>query len=296
MLARPATAFDSPDFLYEIKWDGTRCILFAEEKSIRLQNRKLIDVSFKYPEIAAQRDRIKAQTAILDGEIVYLREGKPDFYMLQKRFALRNPKTIRNYSARYPTTFVAFDLLYLNGESCLKMPLCRRKELLETVVEKSPSIIVSHPFTKGTQLFREACRLELEGIVAKRADSPYSMGSRSQNWLKIKALKNLDCLIAGYVPRDGVFGESIGSLVLAEKRGEAGHLFYRGHVASGLSDRQMSTIYSKLQGLKTDRPTLNLRRLRGVQWVEPRLKCRVVFNEYTWWGHLRAPVFKKLIE
>jgi bifunctional non-homologous end joining protein LigD len=84
MLARPATAFDSPDFLYEIKWDGTRCILFAERKSVRLQNRKLIDVSFKYPEIAAQRDRIKAQTAILDGEIVYLRKGKPDFYMLQK--------------------------------------------------------------------------------------------------------------------------------------------------------------------------------------------------------------------
>jgi bifunctional non-homologous end joining protein LigD len=296
MLARSSDPFDSPEFIYEVKWDGMRCILLAEDKTVRLQNRRMIDVSVRYPEITALRKQIKAENAILDGELVVLTGGKPDFYKLQSRFHLQNRPKIDWFAAKVPVTFVVFDLLYLNGESCLNVPLYRRKEMIEGIIEKSSRMIISRPFSgSGIKMFEEVCRRDLEGIVAKRFDSPYLIGRRSENWLKIKAKHSLTCHIAGLKIKVGIPGECIEALVLAEKSGS--ELSYCGHVMSGLSDAELVAIRKKLADLKSDCPCIpNAKGWKSVRWVKPELKCKVIYNERTPSGCLRAPVFQNLID
>ena len=294
MLARSSGPFDSPEFIYEVKWDGMRCILFADDTQIRLQNRRMNDVSVRYPEITALRKLIKAENAILDGELVVLSCGKPDFYKLQSRFHLQNQTKIDWFAAWMPVTFVVFDILYLNGESCLNVPLYRRKEMIEGIIEKSSRMIISRPFSvSGIKMFEEVCRRDLEGIVAKRCDSPYLIGKRSENWLKIKAKHLLICRIAGLKIKEGISGERIEALVLAETCGS--ELSYCGHVTSGLSDDKISGIKKKLSNLKSDCPCIaNAKRWKSICWVKPELRCKVIYNERTPSGCLRARLIEGL--
>lgn len=273
-----------------------RCIMFADDKGIRLQSRRLNNVSYRYPELKKLRDNIGAKNAILDGEIVVLSSGKPDFYKLQKRFRLCKPDKIELYAERTPVTYVVFDILYLNGQSCLELPLYRRKELIAGIVQKSRSMMISDPFPgQGIKLFREACKLELEGIVAKKADSPYLIGQRSKDWFKIKAKHQAICNITGITWKDTCWGKAIESLILAEPKGS--QMFICGHVRSGLSNAELATISKSLSDHKCDLPSISgLKKGRGIQWVNPDLKCIIVYNERTPDGKLRAPVFCRLVE
>ena len=185
MLARPGLPFDCPEHLFEIKWDGTRVLAFVERGGYRLVNRHRADVTERYPELVFLQ-RLPAGM-VLDGEIVVLREGKPDFRLLLRRNQARAAFTIQCLAGTLPATYVVFDLLYQRFESLGALPLWSRRARLEEVVRAcaNPRFVFSQGVIgAGRAFFQEVCRQELEGIVAKRLDGRYRPGRRA--WTKIK--------------------------------------------------------------------------------------------------------------
>ena len=192
MLAQKAEApFDSDQHLFEIKWDGIRCLALVEAGRVRLQRRHLTETTAQFPELGGLA-RLPSGT-ILDGELVALREGKPSLRAIQSRALLQNRSRIRRIADSEPVTYVVFDLLFLKGRPLLAAPLSLRREALQELIEKYPlpGVVASHAVSRfGCHLFDQVASLGLEGIMAKRSDSLYLPGKRSRYWLKIKPSQN----------------------------------------------------------------------------------------------------------
>jgi len=294
MLAYSSEPFDSKRHIFEIKWDGTRCILFLKEGKIYLQNRRLMDITDRYPELKQIVKCIKAKNAILDGEIVILRDGKPDFNLLQQREHATNSIKITLLSRDLPATYIAFDLLFLNGKSYVEMPLIKRKELLKQILEESEYLVESRYIEeKGITFFKKVLEQGLEGIMAKAKDSPYIIGKRSRYWLKIKPKHSAICYIVGYTEGKGERKGLIGALVLATQ--EEGKWKYRGKVGTGFTEEELSLLLTLLKKIETKKGVVKSP-FKNVHWVEPILKCEVIFQEITKKGCFRSPVFLKLIK
>ena len=187
MLASSGTAFDDDNYLFEIKWDGIRMLAFLEADRYRLINRHGIDTTERYPEFAFLAGL--APGTILDGEMVVLHRGKPDFALLQSRDKTRSPLKVRTLSQVEPATYIVFDLLYENHVPVLDRPLLERRERLEDLVRQwsRPRLVFSQSILgKGRVLFAETCRQHLEGIMAKKVTSIYQPGKRGPDWIKIK--------------------------------------------------------------------------------------------------------------
>jgi DNA ligase D-like protein (predicted ligase) len=296
MLAYSSPPFDSPRHLYEIKWDGTRCILFVRDQGIRLQNRRLLDITRRYPELAGLHRQIKGRNAILDGELVVLSQGRPDFRKLQQRDQVADPMKIDLVAGRLPATYIVFDVLYLNDEQCLHLPLSRRKEILTELLRESAHMVESgYLEQQGRSFYREVVSQGLEGVMAKALDSPYLVGQRSRHWLKIKPRGMATCFIVGYSEGQGSRRQSFGALALATPEQEGWR--FRGLVGSGFNAAELQEITGRLQQLKVDSPAIPLKEIAaGITWVKPELRCEVTFQEETPRGHFRAPAFKRLIE
>ncbi len=188
MLARKAEApFDSPQHLFEIKWDGIRSLAFIEGRRLRLQSRQLTEITLQFPELASL-GQLPSGT-VLDGELVVLQEGKPSLRHIQQRALLQNRQRIEHLSQSAPVTYMVFDLLYLKGKPLIELPLSLRRKALQNLMERfhQPGIVLSETIHQhGCHLFAQVVRLGLEGIMAKRLDGPYLPGKRSRLWLKIK--------------------------------------------------------------------------------------------------------------
>jgi ATP-dependent DNA ligase len=187
MLAKPGRPFDSDDYLFEIKWDGTRMLAYIEEDGYRLVNRHGRDRTEQYPELGFLR-HFPAGT-ILDGEMVVLVDGKPHFGKLLSREQTRASLKIRMLARSLPATYVAFDLLYARYEPLLDQPLQKRQARLRKLLEdQGPSrVVLSEGVAgQGRAFFEEVCRHGLEGVVAKNLESRYLAGKRSGDWIKIK--------------------------------------------------------------------------------------------------------------
>ena len=202
MLCEPSQPFDSDDWLVEIKWDGERGLVYYENGKIILQNRRGIDITYRYPELQRAVVGMKCSSAIVDGEIVVLQEGKSRFNLLAQRSHLQNPFDIELRMKRFPVTFMAFDILEVNGEGVIGHTLEARKELLYAMTAPVPGIFMwSLPLDKegrGTVWYEEAKRLGIEGIVAKHRKSPYLVGKRSQYWKKTKVIRTVDMWFTRY--------------------------------------------------------------------------------------------------
>lgn len=296
MLAYSSPPFDSPRHLFEIKWDGTRCILFVQDQSNRLQNRRLQDITPRYPDLAGLHRQIDARNAILDGELVVLSEGRADFRKLQQREQVVDPMKIGLVAKQLPATYIVFDVLYHNDETCLHLPLSRRKEILTDILKESEQLVESgYVEARGLSFYREVVARGLEGVMAKALDSPYLIGKRSRHWLKIKPRDKAVCFIVGYSEGQGTRRESFGSLALAtrEKKGWR----FRGMVGSGFSAVELREIKTRLAALAQPSPVPHLDEAPpGITWVKPKLRCEVTFQEETPRGHFRAPAFIRLIE
>jgi ATP-dependent DNA ligase len=187
MLAQPGVPFDSSEHLFEIKWNGTRVLAFVDQDGHRLVNRHRVDVTDRYPEFGFLATLPAG--IVLDGEIVVLRQGKPDFRLLLSRNQTRAPLKIRSLARVLPATYVVFDLLYDRFESLLALPLSKRRERLEKLIRRCapPSLVFSQGVVgSGKAFFEEVCRLGLEGMMAKRLASRYRPGRRTDAWIKIK--------------------------------------------------------------------------------------------------------------
>jgi len=188
MLAKKAEApFDSEAHLFEIKWDGIRCLAFVQGQRVRLQSRQLTEITFQFPELA-DLARLPSGT-VLDGELVVFHNEKPSLEGIQRRALLQNSSRIQRLSRITPVTYMVFDLLFLRNTPLMAAPLSVRREALVKLYEQFPvpRVLLSEGLRRcGCQLFTQVMRLDLEGIMAKRLDGPYLPGKRSGHWLKIK--------------------------------------------------------------------------------------------------------------
>ena len=292
MLAQSAEPFDSEDFIFEPKWDGTRTLCFLSRGKLRFQNRRLLNTTHRYPELRLDRD-LNAEEAILDGEVVALRGGKPDFRALQTREHVDDELRIELLAQTSPLTYIVFDLLYLNGKPLVDSPLVERKQKLEEVVTEGPRILFSrHVETHGKRYFEEVLKFGLEGVMAKRKESTYQIGKRSRDWLKLKAIKTSDCLIIGYTLGEGWRGEYFGALALGAYR--EGKLEFVGKVGTGFDEGLLRSLTPLLKAREIPSKPVEAQPPYEVHWIRPELVCEVKYLELTPDLKLRAPSFRRL--
>lgn len=293
-------AFDNPDWVFEIKWDGYRAVSFMEDGHLRLVSRNQNDLTAQFPELGSLPKFVRAQNAILDGEIVALdEEGRPSFSLMQQRTGFQPGKRRLPGRQGVPVVYYAFDLLYLDGLDLRQVPLERRKQLLKDHVEAGGVIHYSdHYPEKGLDLFQAAKQRGLEGIVAKRRDSTYQE-KRSSDWQKIKITQRQECVIGGYTDPEGS-REYFGALVLGlydqKKR-----LIHVGQAGTGFDRNMLKELFIRLEPLKTKENPFygEIGGLRKIQFVRPEIVAEIKFSE---WTHetaeggmkLRAPVFMGL--
>jgi bifunctional non-homologous end joining protein LigD len=293
MLAFPAKPFDSKDYLMEIKYDGTRGIAYLdnENKKLMLLNRRGKFFQYRYPEFSNILDSINAKKAILDGEVVIFKDGKPDFYELEKREQTENISKIELFSKISPAVYVVFDILHLNGEDLLNKPLIERKKLLEDTLSEDNYLIYSrYIIGKGKEFFSKIKRKGLEGIMAKKIDSFYQQG-RSKDWLKIKATNTLDAVVIGYTSSDK---EDLSALLLGIY--EKNKIKYIGRIGTGFDEEKRREILAMLKKLGKYNYNLDLRlgKDKRAFMVRPEVVVEVKYMEITKGKMLRAPSFVRI--
>lgn len=297
MLATPADeAFDSPAFSYEPKWDGVRTLAFVDGGVVRLQTRNLLDCTAQYPEAHGISEALTgAYQAIVDGEIVALDEkGVPSFQRLQPRMHVQDESTVKRLRRSTPVRYHVFDLIWVDGEDLAKQPLRERQRRLEAALTPMGAIGRAEPFVgAGNALFNAVREQGLEGIVAKRLDSPYTSG-RSAAWIKVKSQRTLDCVIGGWTAGQGGRQSTLGALLLGVYR--EGKLVPVGHVGTGFDERTLKDLLAKLR--ERESPTCPFdpapRTNQPARWCLPELVCEVHYSELTNDGTLRHPTFRGL--
>jgi len=292
MLATLAEAVPTgADWLFEVKWDGYRAVAYVRGGEATLVSRKGNDLTGRFVSVArALPKAVKSPSAVLDGEVCALDEqGRPSFSAMQQG----KPGT--------PIVYEAFDVLELEGEPLVDLPLSERRERLERILDRrNGTVRLSEAFEDGDALYEAARTQGLEGIIAKRADCPYRQGKRTREWLKIKTHGRQEFVIAGYTKGQGRRSGRFGSLVLGVWRG--GELSYVGNCGTGFTDHDIDELLARLRPLERKGspfpvvPKMPKVRRGDVVWVEPELVCEVEFVEWTHDGRLRAPSFQGLRE
>ncbi len=292
MLATLADSVPSGDgWLFEVKWDGFRAIATMRGGELDLRSRN--DKSFleRFPTVVRSLERsLRSPDCVLDGEVVAVGDdGRATFSAMQQ--------------GRDGTTYlyVAFDLLELDGEPLVDLPLSERRERLAALVDtRQKGVQLSAGFDDGDALYEAAQEQRFEGIMAKRLDSRYQPGRRSRDWLKVKTQGRQELVIAGYTKGQGRRADGFGALVLGVN--EAGRLRWAGNVGTGFDDREIKRLLDKLKPLRrkespfAEAPKMPRVRREDVVWVEPELVAEVRFAEWTHDGRLRAPVYEGLRE
>jgi bifunctional non-homologous end joining protein LigD len=288
---------DEGAFAYELKWDGVRALAYCEPGQVRLESRNLRDVSSQYPEVTrALREALGAREALIDGEVVaFDDDGRPDFQRLQRRMHLASDSAVRRRMADAPAAYIAFDVLHLDGRSLLDAPYSERREALDSLQLGGPNLQAPrHHLGDGRDLLELTRNRGLEGLVAKRLDSPYVAGRRSRAWIKVKNVRTTDLVVAGWMPGQGGRTGRIGALLVGYYD-EDGALHYAGRVGTGFTERVLDDIARLLAPLERhSNPFSGRQPPKEARFVAPELVAHVEFNEWTRAGTLRAPSFKGL--
>jgi bifunctional non-homologous end joining protein LigD len=286
--------FSDPNWLFEIKWDGVRALARIENGALALFSRNSIDITKRYPELGSLPDALAARQAIIDGEIVALdAQGHSSFERLQERMHVRAPS--ESLVTQIRVVYFAFDLLYCDGYDLRESPLLERKQLLQRLLYTSDRFrYADHQLEHGKELFTLAEQNGLEGMVAKRADSPY-VSDRSPYWVKLKITKTVDAVVGGWTEAR-TSALPFGSLLLGLYQGKK--LRFIGHVGSGFDAKKLEELSRRLKELAASAspfdsvPEAN----EKPSWVTPALVARVKFSGWTQEHSLRHPVFIALRE
>ena len=281
LLTEQREPFDSPDFIFELKLDGIRCLAYLEEGAADLRNKENMALAPLFPElkdIYRQADR----PCILDGELVVMEKGSPSFERLARRALSTNPFKIRLAQDQYPASFVAYDILYLKGRVLYDSPLMERKSTLAGAVRETARLAVSRfTLAEGISLYNNAAAMGLEGIVAKRLESLYHPGARTKDWIKIKNLIDEDFIACGYIPK----GKLV-SLVLGKQLN--GQLHYEGHVTLGVPAHTVREMETSKHSPFPQTPPAH----EDAIWFSYMPVCTVQYMMRTTAGTMRQPVFK----
>lgn len=282
LIAEMKDPFDSPEYIFEIKWDGIRCVSYlGAETDIRNKRNKLMAPIF--PELQNLHEQVKVK-CILDHELLVLKNGMPEFYEVQKRATMTNPFKIKLSSERYPASIIAYDILYYKDKDITILPLIERKKYLQDVVMENNLISVSRYVEEsGIMLFDLVKEKGLEGVVAKKKSSLYWQGKRSKDWIKFKVLDSDDCVICGYIIKE----KSMTSLIIGQYDEDV--LVYKGHVTLGVSLRVLNQYNYKVIDYSPFGyvPQGN----DNAVWLAPELVCIVESMPSENKG-FRQPVFK----
>ena len=286
---------DEEKWGFEVKWDGIRTVLFCDHGHMSLQGRNFTDFTPRYPEVRELARELGARRVILDGEVVAFDEqGRPSFERLQSRMHLGSDSAVKRRMRDIPATYIAFDLLYLDGHSTTSLTYEERRELLDALELEGPAWRApDYHRGEGTALLAATKELGIEGVIAKRLDSAYDSGRRSSAWIKVKNVCEQDVVIGGWAPGEGKRSGRVGALATGLM--EDGKLSYVGKVGTGFTDRTLAILERELQPLRRDTSPFEGRQPpKGTIFAEPRLVARVELREWTKSNTMRAPSFKGL--
>jgi bifunctional non-homologous end joining protein LigD len=269
---------------YEIKLDGYRAQLHLRDGKAKVYSRKGLEWTSQFSSIAAAAHGLKAKSAVIDGEaVVYGKKGVPDFQQLRRELGARKSERVR---------YLAFDLLYLDGYDLRNAPYIERKGLLERLLEGAPEtfVYVEHVEADGEEIFKNACKMGLEGLVAKRVDAPYRSG-RQESWIKLKCKKSDTFPIVAFVEKLGASPRRIASLYVGRREGDK--LLYAGKVRTGYTEASARELRERLDPLvrRTSPLSIPVKKPKAT-WVEPEVDAEVEYSAETDDGLLREAVFK----
>lgn len=278
-----APPFDSPEWIFEIKWDGYRAIAELDGANTRLYSRNGLSFAKAYPKVFDELNKIKHK-AVIDGEVVVIgSNGLPSF------------QAIQNYKStqKLPIQYYVFDILSLNGKDLTKLKLVERKEILKGLLPESNIVrYCDHIEGEGIALYEQAKKMNLEGIIAKKADSKYYPDKRSKEWLKIKNMNTDDFVIVGWTDPQSS-RQHLGALMLAHNMD--GRLKYAGTVGTGFTAKLLKELYDMLKPTEIKTPPVKeYVKEKGMHWVTPRYICQVQYVEFTNEGHVRHPSYMGL--
>lgn len=288
LIGESGVAFDSEDYIYELKLDGVRCLAYLSDGKTELRNKRLLNVTATYPELGQMHEQVNSR-CILDGEAFVMHDGKPFFAEMQRRSLMSDRFKIAMAARQLPVSFTAFDILYRDGEELMTLPLSDRKRILsDSVTRETERFAVSRCIEQhGVALYNLTVEQGLEGIVAKRKGSRYYMGKRTKDWIKCKNLLDDDYVVCGYIPKS----DHTTSIVIGQY-GDSGVIRYKGHVTLGVSGVDFERISQQPRAgcPFTSVPAGN----QEADWISPNLVCKVSFMERHGSGTLRQPVFRGL--
>jgi bifunctional non-homologous end joining protein LigD len=272
--------FSDPEWIFERKLDGIRCVAIRSGGRVRLLSRNDLSLNARYPEVATALEDAPCKEFAVDGEVVAFKGSQTSFARLAER--AHRP---------VPVYYYVFDLTWLEGFDVRRLGLRTRKRLLGHVVRASGAVrLTTHRNETGEAMFEQACQKGWEGVIAKRADSPYST-ARSRDWLKFKCEQSQELVIGGFTSPRGSRVE-LGALLVGYF--DSGELRYAGKVGTGFGRETLRDLGARLRELRRDRPAFadaaSIRE-RGVTWTDPVLVAQVGFTEWTSAGRLRHPRF-----
>lgn len=277
LLSESDTVLVNDNYIYEIKFDGIRALIYVIDNNIKIFTRNGKNITNLFPELKVITSSVK-KNSILDGEIVCLTNNKPDFFKVQKRIHLKNKDKIEISSKNNPALFICFDILYYEKD-ITNEPLYKRKDELSKINE-SDYLLKSKVFEDGEKLFKSIKRLDLEGIVCKDKFSTYQVNTRSNSWIKVKNYKVESFFIGGYT--DGEKDRF--SIYLGEKSN--GKLRYVGKVFVSKKDK----LYEKLKNRKSvNNPFLEFK--ENINFVKPIQEVKVKYIERNNNNHLREAFY-----
>ena len=292
MLAQLAkTPFDSKDWIFEIKWDGIRGISYVNDRlSIRSGNQK--ELRHNFPEL----DELKklSKNVVIDGEIVIMKDGAADFEAILERSLSTTVHNVEYLGKRFPATYVVFDILEKENMPLTSLPLTERKKILAESVKEGKHVVLSmFVEEEGKDYYEAAVRRGVEGVIAKKKDSLYEPGTRSNNWLKIKKELTCDCVVFGFTTGEGIREETFGALILGlyDKMTP----IYVGKVGTGFSQTGLQDLRNRFREIEMDEKTLQGVDARDkITWLKPEMVCEVLYQSLTKDGKLRMPRFSRL--
>lgn len=270
------------DFIHQIKWDGIRGLSQIRNNNIAIYTKKGLNCTDSYPELFQLPEQLKASQAILDGELVVFNdEGIPSFYRSLKRNRTKNPLHVQGLLHDYPVKYILFDLLELNNENLRNKTLTERQKILRNCFQPSATAVITDNFLDGSSLLELIKEKGMEGIVSKRASSPYIPGKVHTDWFKIKIKKKILCVIMGIKLKNNILASL--SLGIYEDK----TLVHIGHVSSGLTQKDLKILNESVLSNQAIAKEIHNDRID----LEPLLTCWVLFSEWTDKGTLRHPVF-----
>ncbi|MGL5437428.1 MAG: DNA ligase [Lachnospiraceae bacterium] len=283
LIAEMWEPFDSPDWIYEIKLDGIRCVAYLDRDSTDLRNKRNKELLPHVPELSGIHAQVNKK-CILDGELFVMKNGVTDFFEIQRRALMYDPFKIKLAAKAHPASFVAYDVLYIEGKQVTDCPLMKRKKLLSELINENNYISVSRYIEEnGIRLFQATKEKGLEGIVAKRKDSKYYFDKRTKDWVKCKHMWTDDCVVCGYIRKPN----NMTSLIIGQYDNNG--LVYKGHVTLGVS---LQALYEH-SPRETDTPPFKTAPEGNTEavWLVPELVC-IVESMPSDMGGFRQPVYK----